>query len=38
MNDYPCFIIPSKTAHYEQVSDPVFAVDSNGVIPLRFYN
>ena len=37
-DDYPCFIIPEHNQRIvEQVSLPVFAVDSNGVIPLSCY-
>lgn len=37
-DDYPCFIIPDHNQRIvEQVRVPVFAVDSNGVIPLSCY-
>ena len=37
-DDYPCFIIPEHNQRIiEQVQIPVFAVDSNGVIPLSCY-
>jgi deoxyribodipyrimidine photo-lyase len=37
-DDYPCFIIPQHNKRIvEQVDIPVFAVDSNGVIPLSCY-
>ena len=37
-DDYPCFIIPEHNRSIvEQVEIPVFAVDSNGVIPLSCY-
>jgi len=37
-DDYPCFIIPEHNQRIvEQVGIPVFAVDSNGVVPLRCY-
>jgi deoxyribodipyrimidine photo-lyase len=39
-DDYPCFIIPEHNRRLaEQAGVPVFAVDSNGVIPLaKFEN
>ena len=37
-DDYPCFIIPEHNQRIvEQVGIPVFAVDSNGVVPLSCY-
>ena len=37
-DEYPCFIIPEHNQRIvEQVDIPVFAVDSNGVIPLSCY-
>jgi len=37
-DDYPCFIIPEHNKRIvEKVDIPVFAVDSNGVIPLSCY-
>ena len=37
-DDYPCFIIPEHNQRIvEQVEIPVFAVDSNGVIPLSCF-
>ena len=37
-DDYPCFIIPEHNQRIiEQVQIPVFAVDSNGVVPLSCY-
>lgn len=38
-DDYPCFIIPKHNQGLvEQLDIPVFAVDSNGVIPLSCYD
>lgn len=38
-DDYPCFIIPEHNQRIvEQVRIPVFAVDSNGVVPLSCYD
>lgn len=35
-DDFPCFIIPEHNKHItERVKLPVYAVDSNGMIPLR---
>src|SRR5678815_5703626 len=37
-DDYPCFIIPKHNQRLvEKVDIPVFAVDSNGVVPLSCY-
>lgn len=34
--DFPCFIIPEHNRHItERVSIPVYAVDANGMIPMR---
>jgi deoxyribodipyrimidine photo-lyase len=38
-DDYPCFIVPEHNQRIvEQVGIPVFAVDSNGVVPLSCYD
>jgi deoxyribodipyrimidine photo-lyase len=38
-DDYPCFIIPDHNRGISKaVSIPVFAVDSNGVVPLSCYD
>ena len=35
-DDFPCFIIPEHNRHItERVSIPVYAVDANGMIPMR---
>lgn len=37
-DDYPCFIIPEHNQRIvEQLTIPVFVVDSNGVVPLSCY-
>ncbi|MBV9928123.1 MAG: deoxyribodipyrimidine photo-lyase [Acidobacteria bacterium] len=37
-DDFPSFIVPEHNRHItEQVSVPVYAVDSNGVVPLRAF-
>lgn len=37
-DDYPSFITPEHNRHLaEQVSVPIFAVDSNGIVPLRAF-